>query len=168
MGKGGKTGASEMMKNARNRRAIKHRTLSRHRAQGDQALGLHPHIAHRQLVGPPPTGNPAGPSRARPRITDAPGQSPFLSSLSQQSRQAGAISLSQSLGAGKRRVSRPVRSAQGPGPGFSDRKRWVFPRSAGLRGGRGVVLRGRWGPPRDPQVWPRPAGSEAASRGLRS
>lgn len=157
-----------MMKNARNRRAIKHRTLSRHRAQGDQALGLHPHIAHRQLVGPPPTGNPAGPSRARPRITDAPGQSPFLSSLSQQSRQAGAISLSQSLGAGKRRVSRPVRSAQGPGPGFSDRKRWVFPRSAGLRGGRGVVLRGRWGPPRDPQVWPRPAGSEAASRGLRS
>ena len=157
-----------MMKKARNRGAIKHRTLSRHRAQDDQALGLHPHIAHRQLVGPPPTGNPRRP---------IPGSAPHnkrartkpLSQFFVPTIQAGRCHQPLSKpGGGEEGGFSAGQISAGPGPGFSDRKRWVFPRSAGLRGGRGVVLRGRWGPPRDPQVWPRPAGSEAASRGLRS
>lgn len=65
MGERGKTGASETIKKAGNRGPIKYRTLCKHRAQDDLALGLHLHIAGCTV------GHPQAAPQAHPRFGPA-------------------------------------------------------------------------------------------------
>lgn len=99
-------------------------------------------------------GQLPGPPQARPGGKGAPGQSPFLSSLSQQFRQAGVIRLTQSPGTGKEK-------GKGNGgwfsasqidrrrPWSSDLQRRVLPQTAARRAGTtpsaAAVGRAAWG-----------------------
>ena len=123
----------------------------KHRAPHDQVLGLHLHIASWSTGHP--LGNNHRPILPRPHRTDAPGQGPFLSSLSLQSRQAGAISLSQSRGAVKRVILGGTDQRR-PETWFSDSKRWVFFAERGA-----LVWEGR----RPPREWGPPWGSAGAA-----
>lgn len=109
---------------------------------------------------PPATPRqPPGPPQARPGGKDAPGQSPFLSSLSQQFRQVSVTGLTQSPGTGKGEGggSPPVKSAPAP----------VFGPPNPTRGSPADRPPRRWwGLPGASRVRPRPAGSEGASSRL--
>lgn len=131
---------------------------------------------------PPATpGQLPGPPQARPGGKGAPGQSPFLSSLSQQFRQAGVIRLTQSPGTGKEK-------GKGNGgwfsasqidrrrPWSSDLQRRVLPQTAARRAGTDAVRRGGGegclGPGRCCRTPPTrrelPAGSKAAGGATRA